>query len=56
MLLVILKAKKCCKVLRKRVAKNKSKTFRVEKVIKRNYMLNGKATVIRLIVGLIKKT
>ena len=30
--------------------------FRAEKVIKINYMSNGKATIIPLIVGLIKKT
>ena len=38
---------------------NCKKEFRVEKVIKKkaiNYMLNGKAMIILLTVGLIKKT
>ena len=52
-----LQVKKFWNVLRKRIGKNKSKrTEKVkrEKVI--NYMLNGKDTIICLIVGSIKKT
>ena len=50
MLLVILKAKKM-------LEKINQEEFRFEKVIKKaiNYMLNGKATVVLLIAGLIKK-
>ena len=44
----------------KELQKNKSKQIRVEKVIKGekaiNYMLNGKAIIVILIVRLIKKT
>ena len=40
----------------KELQKTNQKEFKVEKVIKRNYMLNGKATVILLTVGLIKQT
>ena len=48
----------CWNVLQKSIAKTNQKVFRVEKVIKRkviNYMLKGKATIIFLTVGLIKK-
>ena len=47
---------------KKMLQKTNQKEFRVEKVIKRkgdqaiNYTLNGKAMIILLIVGLIKKT
>ena len=40
----------------KELQKTNQKEFKVEKVIKRNYTLNGKATVILLTVGLIKQT
>ena len=41
----------------KELQKTNQKEFRVEKVIKRKgYMLNGKATIFILIVGLVKKT
>ena len=41
----------------KELQKTNQKEFRVEKVIKRKgYMLNGKATIVILIVGLVKKT
>ena len=42
----------------KELQKTKQKKFRVEKVIREkliNYMLNGKATIVLLTVGLIKK-
>ena len=43
----------------KKTAKSSQKEFRVENVTKRkviNYMLTGKATIVRLTVGLIKMT
>ena len=41
----------------KELQKKKKKEFRAEKVMKvTNYMLNGKATIVLLTVGLIKKT
>ena len=41
----------------KELQKTNQKEFRVEKVIKRKgYMLNGKATIVILIAGLVKKT
>ena len=45
--------------MRKELQNRNQKDFRIEKVIKRkeiNYMLNGKAMIIHLIDGLIKKT
>ena len=59
MLLVISEAKKLLKRFSKKNCKKKPKRVRIEKVIKRKgdkYMLNGKAMIILLIVGLIKKT
>ena len=44
---------------KKKLQKPNQKQFRVEKVIKKksiNYMLNGKATIVLLTVGLIKMT
>ena len=44
---------------KKELQKPNQKQFRVEKVIKKksiNYMLNGKATIVLLTVGLIKMT
>ena len=41
---------------KKGLQKPNQKEFRAEKVIKINYMSNGKAKIIPLIVGLIKKT
>ena len=44
---------------RKELQKTNQKEFRVEQVIKRkaiNYMLNGKAAIILLTIGLIKNT
>ena len=46
-------------IVRKELQNRNQKDFRIEKVIKRkeiNYMLNGKAMIIHLIDGLIKKT
>ena len=43
---------------KKELQKTNQKEFKLEKVIKgnvKNYMLNGKATIILLTVGLIKK-
>ena len=57
MLLLILKAKKLLGRFMKKNLKTHQKEFRVEKVIKsKDDMLVGKATIIILIVGLIKKT
>ena len=43
-------------VSRKRILVKSPKTFQIGKVIKAiNFMLSGKDTIIRLIVGLIKK-
>ena len=46
------------KFYEKDLQKTNQKEFRVEKVKKRviNYMLNGKATIVLLTVGLIKRT
>ena len=58
-LLVILKAKKLLeRFYKKDLQKTNEKELRVEKVIKKvlNYILNGKATIIFLTIGLIKKT
>ena len=57
MLFVILKAKKLLGRFMKKNSKTHQKEFRVEKVIKsKDDMLVGKARIIILIVGLIKKT
>ena len=61
MLLVILTVKELLERFTKTNCKKKTnqKEFRVEKVIQRKgdkLMLNGKATIILVIVGLIKKT
>ena len=59
MLLGILREKKILWKKRKKKEKKKKKDWRVEKVIKRKgdkIILNGKATTVFLIVGLIKKT
>ena len=60
LLLVTLKAEKLLEHFTKKNCKKTNQTeFRVEKWWKEkaiNYMLNGKATIILLTVGLIKKT
>ena len=60
MLLMILKVKKLLEPFKKKNCKKSNQNeFRVKKVIQRrliNYMSNGKATMIILAVGLIKKT
>ena len=60
MLLVILIVKRLLeRFTKKNCKKTNQKEFRVEKVIKRKgnkLYVNGKATIVLLIVGLIKKT
>ena len=59
MLLVILIEKKLFERFMKKTPQKTNKEFRVEKVIIEkaiNYMLNGKATIIILTAGLIKRT
>ena len=59
MLLGILREKKILWKKKKKKGKKNQKDLRVEKVIKRKgdkIILNGKATTVFLIVGLIKKT
>ena len=58
MLLVILKAKKLLELFTKKNCKTQIKKSLELKSREKatNYMLNGKAAIVRLIVGLIKKT
>ena len=60
MLLVILKVKKLLETFtKKKLQKTNQEDFRVKKVIDKKgdiAMLNGKATIVVLTVGLIKKT
>ena len=58
LLVILMKKKLFWTFFEKVLKKTKGKEFRTEKVITKkaiNYMLNGKDTIIRLIVGLIKK-
>ena len=60
MLFVILKVKKLLECFTKRNCKKQiKKSLELKKLLKEkaiNYMLNGKATIVFLIVGLIRKT
>ena len=60
MLIVILKVKKLLETFtKKKLQKTNQEDFRVKKVIDKKgdiAMLNGKATIVVLTVGLIKKT